>query len=189
MNSYHQTGIKSPLDAAILSQQRPDIDAYQKVDEAPFDFERRRLSVVVRSGEEYLLIVKGAPESVLACCSEYETSGRTAALGGEIVSQCKQVYEGLCGDGFRVLAVAYRRVNGQQSFGVVDERELTFVGFMAFADPPLPDAARTLRALKRDGVQVKVLTGDNELVARHVCAQVGIDTSRIVLGEQLGQMS
>ncbi len=202
LNSFFETGVEdslnqailhkasaSPLDLAILHHDHPDIAAYQKLDEIPFDFERRRVSIVVQAGEIRLLITKGAPESVLAVCSEYELDGRTLPLDTEAKARCQGTYEALSADGFRVLAVAYRKMPQQARYGAADEHDLVLAGYVTFFDPPLEDAAEVLESLRRDGVAVKILTGDNELVARHVCSHVGLDAGRIVMGEELDRMS
>jgi P-type Mg2+ transporter len=189
LNSLHQTGIHSPLDAAILQQDPPDVTAYRKLDEIPFDFERRRLSVVVATGEVRLLITKGAPEGILARCTSVETKGRCGPLDEEVQHQCDATFRELSAAGYRVLAVAYRVVPPQDGYHAADERELTLVGFAAFLDPPLPGVTEALDALRRDGVTLKILTGDNEMVTRQICAQVGVDASRIVLGDELARMS
>jgi Mg2+-importing ATPase len=189
LNSVFETGIKSPLDAAILNTPRPDIGDYHKVDEIPFDFERRRVSIVVADQREELLIVKGAPESVLACCDQYESDQQLLPLTEEVHARCKASYEGACAEGLRVLAIAFRRLEKGSGFSIADECELTLAGFAMFADPTLPDAARALQALRRDGVNVKLLTGDNELVAKHVCERVGIDTTALVRGDEMETMT
>ena len=189
LNSSFETGIKSPLDAAILAKAHPDEHGYHKVDEIPFDFERRRVSIVVANDQEQLLIVKGAPESVLECCSQYEADGRQMPIDPVVRATCKQLYEQLCSAGFRVLAVASRRLDDAATFSLADECELAFSGFAVFTDPTLPDAAHALKSLRHNGVHVKLLTGDNELVAQHVCSQVGIDTSEIVLGQDMDSMT
>ncbi len=189
LNSFHETGIKSPLDAAILQAGQPDVQGYCKLDEVPFDFERRRLSVVVEKAGERLLVAKGAPEGVLAICSTYEVDGQRHSLDTNARRQCEATYRDLGAQGQRVLAVAYRPVPNQQAYRAADERDLVLVGFLAFFDPPLEDAAAALDDLRSDGVQVKILTGDNELVARHVCAQVGLDGAGIVLGEEIDRMT
>jgi len=202
LNSAFQTGIKSPLDAAILnSAARPPANGadhgdagvggtgYRKVGEIPFDFERRRLSVVVDHAGEDLLITKGAFEDMLAQTIAYEADGQQRPLDAAARPTIERTYQQLTADGFRVLAVAYRAVPAQQDYEPADERELVLAGFLAFNDPPLPDALETLAALRRDGVTVKILTGDSDLVARHVCAQVGLDPGRIVLGSELDNMT
>lgn len=189
LNSFYETGIKSPLDEAILQQAPVDGQAYHKLHEIPFDFERRRLSVIVAQGQEPILIAKGAPESVVEICTTCEVDGQRKPLEAEARRQCETTYELLSTLGFRVLAVAYRPMPQQASYTVADERDMTLLGFLTFFDPPLEDVGQVLQALYRDGVEVKILTGDNELVARHVCEQVGLDGGRIVLGEDLDHMS
>src|SRR5579885_3030857 len=169
LNSFHETGIKSPLDVAILKHASPDVRGYRKLDEISFDFERRRLSVAVEHEGERLLITKGAPESVLACCTSYEVEGTERPLDAQTRQQCEATYQRFSAQGFRLLAVAYRKLPEQPAYQLTDERELVLVGYAAFFDPPLEDAAAVLEALRRDGIAVKILTGDNELVTRHVC--------------------
>jgi len=189
LNSYHETGIKSPLDAAILQHRQPKVDAFVKLDEVPFDFERRRLSVVVGKDSQRTLITKGAPEGVIAVCSAYEASGQTKPLDAGALSRCQTTYRELSAQGYRVLAVASRAVASQAAYGVADEKDLVLSGYVTFCDPPLVDAGEALEAMRRDGVQVKILTGDNELVTGHVCKQVGLDGTAIVLGSDLDSMS
>ncbi len=189
LNASYESGVKNPINVAILQHDLLDISAYRKLDEIPFDFERRRLSVVTESKGEMLLITKGAPESVLPCCSQFEVNGQTQPLDDVARAKCQTIYEGLSSTGFRVLAVASRQVPQQAAWCVVDEKELVLAGFLAFSDPPLADAAESLEALRRDGVHVKILTGDSELVAQHICAQVGLDAKHIILGEELERMS
>jgi Mg2+-importing ATPase len=192
LNSTYETGIRSPLDEAILQHGSIDTTGYSKVSEIPFDFERRRLSVIVRHKGACLLITKGAPESILPLCSTYEVKGESLALSeseNEVRTSFVQLYQDLSTQGYRVLAVAYRPIAQQPLYRKIDEQGLTLLGFLTFADPPKPDVASVLQALKSDGVQVKILTGDNELVTRHVCEQVGLDGGRIVVGSELERMS
>jgi Mg2+-importing ATPase len=189
LNSANETGIRSPLDEAILRRGRTGPPEYQKLDEIPFDFERRRLSVVLEGPDGPVLISKGAPEPILALCSTFEEDGQSHPLDAAARLQCKATYEDLSSNGYRVLGVAYCRVSRQPAYSIADERNMTLVGFITFSDPPMPGAADAIAALRHDGVTVKILTGDNELVARHVCAQVGMDPGRIVLGTELEGMS
>jgi P-type Mg2+ transporter len=201
LNSLHQTGVRnpidtairktqvrSPLDTAILSHDHPDVAAYSKVDEIPFDFERRRLTIVVEKGGDRLLITKGAPESVLACTSSVESDGRPLPWDATARARSQAVYEEMSAQGHRVLALAVRAVPAAEAYGVEDERDLVLAGYIAFGDPVLPDAAGAVASLRADGVDVKILTGDNELVARHVCGQVGLDAGKIVLGSDMDRM-
>jgi P-type Mg2+ transporter len=189
LNAHFQTGIRSPLDTAILAQARPDPAAWRKLDEIPFDFERRRLSVVVEGSEGRRLVTKGAPESIVGLCVEWQIDGNAKPLDAEARGTCRATYEALGARGARVLAIAERPVPVQERYTAADESALTLVGFLAFSDPPMPGVIEALRALERDGVGIKILTGDSELVARHVGRQVGLDVDRIVLGDEVQRMS
>jgi Mg2+-importing ATPase len=189
LNSVHESGIQSPLDTAILQHGQPDVRAYRKLDEVPFDFERRRLSIIVASEEERLLITKGAPEGILPLCTTEEVDSRVRPLDGSALAECEAAYRKLSAQGYRVLAVAYRRVPPQDVYRTTDEKELTLAGFAAFVDPPLEGASEALEGLQREGVRLKILTGDNELVTQHICSQVGLEAGRIVLGDELDRMS
>ena len=189
LNSSYETGIKSPLDEAILQSGSVDISGYSKVGEIPFDFERRRLSVIVRHQNERLLITKGAPESVLPFCTTYEINDASKPLDDAVRANFVKMYQDLNTQGYRVLALAYRSVPEEAKYSKADEQAMILLGFLTFADPPKPDAAQVLQALKADGVQVKILTGDNELVTRHVCERVGLETSRIVVGSELDHIT
>jgi Mg2+-importing ATPase len=185
LNSAHETGIRSPLDAAILAQPAPDIAAWRKLDEVPFDFERRCLSVVVEGDGRRVLIAKGAPESILARCRAHEVDGQRLPLDAAALARCQSTAKDLERKGYRLLAVASREVPAQAAYGQDDERDLGLAGFIAFFDPPMPGIMEALQALRRDGVAVKILTGDSELVARHVCEEVGLDGGHVVLGDEL----
>jgi len=185
LNSRFQSGLKSPLDGAILDGASEAADGYCKTDEIPFDFERRRLSVVLEKDGEYLLVTKGAPEGVLAACTTFTTNGRVEPLDAAARERAHDCFRALSERGFRVVAVASKRVPSPSGFGAKDECELAFAGFLTFADHVLAGVAATLERLRADGVEVKILTGDNELVTRHLCEQVGIPADRLVLGSEL----
>jgi len=190
LNSQFQTGIRSPLDAAILQQPKPQgIEGYEKRDEIPYDFERRRLSIVVEAGGDQLLITKGSPEGMFPLLKFYEVGGQDFPLDESSLTHCRETYQKLSGEGFRTLAVAYAKVQSKQSFSAGDEHDLTLAGFLTFADPPLADAAETLDALRQNGVEVKIITGDSDLVTCHVCNQVGLDPGKVVLGSDLEHMT
>jgi Mg2+-importing ATPase len=189
INSRFETGIRSPLDAAILKASSADVAGYAKVDEIPFDFERRRVSVVVDGPDgRRLLVTKGAPEQLLPLVTSLERNGQSTRLTDDDRRACMASYEALGADGLRVLAVAYREVAPAETYGREDERDFVLAGFVAFADPVLPDAAGAIADLHRDGVAVKILTGDNDRVARHMCDQLDIDHETIVTGEELSRL-
>jgi len=190
LNSRFETGIRSPLDTAIQQGLEPeDAVGYEKRDEIPYDFERRRLSIVVERQSRRLLITKGAAEGILERSVAYEANGRTAPLDPTALDRCRKTSDGLSREGFRVLAVAYTEIEVRPDYSAADEKNLTLAGFLTFSDPPLPDAAESLAALQRDGVRVKIITGDGDLVTAHVCSQVGLDAGKIVLGDELDQMT
>jgi Mg2+-importing ATPase len=190
LNSRFDTGIRSPLDAAILERPCPPADeGYEKLDEIPFDFERRMISIVVRKDESRWLIAKGAPESVLAACTTYESGGGEAPLDAAGKAACDGRFQEFSRQGFRVLGVASKKVDARTAYSKDDETGLCFAGYVTFFDPPLPEAAETLAEMRRDGVEVKIVTGDNELVTRYICEQVGLDGSAIVLGDDLEDMT
>ncbi len=191
LNSYFESGVKTPLDQAILDHGMPDMTAWRKIDEVPFDFERRRISVLAASPEKRLLIVKGAPEDILKFSTHVEdAAGVLQPLDMARHAEYITKFESLGKEGFRVLGIAFREVNATQTTAMVtDETELTFAGFTVFIDPPKLDAAETLRLLKKDGIQVKILSGDNELVTRHVCDMLRFDVGGIITGTELTQLS
>jgi P-type Mg2+ transporter len=190
LNSKFETGIRSPLDAAILQCPEPaEAKGYEKRDEIPYDFERRRLSIVVERDAARLLITKGSPDGIFPLLASYEVEGRAVPIDADVLSRCKKTYQDLSMLGFRTLAVAYVKVEPKENYSVSDEGHLTLAGFLAFADPPLPDAAEALAALRQDGVEVKIITGDGDLVTRHVCDQVGLDAGEIVMGDELDRIT
>jgi len=202
LNSIFETGItnpideaikskarESPLDTAVLQHDHPDVAGYQKLYEIPFDFERRRISVVIEKAGAALLITKGAPESVLPQCSGYEKDGLRQPFDDQTFNVCEETYRTLSAEGFRVLAIAFASVQSKKTYDIADEKGMILAGFATFSDTPLVDAATAIEDLRRDGVQVKILTGDNELVAGHVCEQIGLPTDRIVLGDVIARMS
>ncbi len=189
LNSAYQTGLRSPMDEAILRHEHPAVGSHARVDEIPFDFQRRRVSVVVQDGARRLLITKGAPESVMPACSAGEVKGEVSALGPEGRAAAEALFRRLSEQGYRVLAVAYREIGTQPLYTTADERDLVLVGFAAFLDPPHEGVAETIRALRGDGIQVKIITGDNDLVTREICRQVGLQSDDIVLGDAIQEMS
>jgi Mg2+-importing ATPase len=185
LNSRFESGIKSPLDAAVLQAPCEEERDYRKTDEIPFDFERRRLSVVLEKDGQYLFVTKGAPEGVLEAATTVEHDGTTVPFDAERRERCRATFRSLSERGFRVVGVATKRVESPRGFTAEDERELVFAGFLTFADHLLEGVTDSLARLRQDGVEVKILTGDNELVTRHLCEQVGIPGDRLVLGSEL----
>ncbi|WP_213280542.1 magnesium-translocating P-type ATPase [Chryseobacterium indologenes] len=207
LNSFHQTGLKNLLDQAVLDHaevhnlMKAD-ELYQKVDEIPFDFERRRMSVVLNTSTgKHLMICKGAVEEMLPLCQYALDPGEDHSLHIEndnsvplddlMKQQIIRMSEKLNAEGLRVLLIAIREFDGDHplNYSVADENSLTLTGFMGFLDPAKPSAEPSIKALHKLGVEVKVVTGDNDIVAKKICHDVGIPINTIMLGEELEHMS
>jgi Mg2+-importing ATPase len=191
LNSMFETGIRSPLDAAVIAHGARGVEGWKKLDEVPFDFERRRVSVLVEGPRrERLLIVKGAPEEILARCSEFETpSGQRQALTDAAADSARERFAAFGNEGLRTLAVAWQEMPAAwTSAAPHSEDGLVFAGLLAFVDPPRKDAARALAALQADGLEIKVLSGDNERVVRHLCSEVHLAVGGVLLGEEIQRM-
>jgi Mg2+-importing ATPase len=198
LNSHFQTGLKNLLDRAVLEHEnlietRELARRFVKCDEVPFDFNRRRMSVVVHEvfkGRD-LLICKGAVEEVLSVCTQADSDGVQVPLTEAVRDQARSFCRDLNEDGLRVIAVAFKQVDSlpARQYGVADESGLTLIGFVVFLDPPKETAAQALAALRQHGVAVKILTGDNERVARKVCKEVGLTVRRTLLGGIIDELS
>jgi len=190
LNSHYQTGLKSPLDKAILAHEEINVDDYRKIDEVPFDFTRRRVSVVTEHEGQRFFITKGAPEEIVKVCSYYENSGKILDLTDETEKKIEQKYYELSTQGFRVLGISYRKLKEKKTvYSFKDERDMVFLGFVAFMDPPKETAKGSLQLMRKSGIELKVLTGDNELVTKRVCEQLGFEIKGIVLGSDVAKMS
>ncbi len=192
--SYFQTGLKNLLDRAILDSvdfhDNALVEKYKKLDELPFDFTRRMMSVMVQDPNgKPILLTKGAPEEVFLRCSHFELDGKVSAMDPDLIVGLKQEYDDLSNDGFRVLAVAARELPGMQICAKEDERQLVLKGYVAFLDPPKVTAARALAALDKHGISVKILTGDNHLISRKVCQDVGLAPDPMLLGGDVEKLS
>ncbi|MFZ4397660.1 MAG: magnesium-translocating P-type ATPase, partial [Kiritimatiellia bacterium] len=187
MNSHYQTGLRNLLDHAVLACTDLDVERNcRKVDEIPFDFTRRRMSVVVEYGDDNVLVCKGAVEEVYKYCDRYQVDDEIYPLIDVIRNDLIEEVEQLYADGFRVLAIAYREFpKDKQVFGVADESQLVLLGYIAFFDPPKDSTAKALASLHAAGVQVKILTGDNALVTKKICKEVGLEVKRLVTGDEL----
>lgn len=196
LNSYYQTGLKNLLDRAILNHVevggKLKVEGhYRKEDEVPFDFNRRRMSVIVtRRNETHVLICKGAIEEMFSVCTQYDVDGKLFPLDEGAKKECFGIAEDLNDDGLRVVAVAYREEPIRtKPYSIADEQGLVLLGFVAFLDPPKESTQEALRVLRSHGVDVKVLTGDNDRVTRKICSIVGIPTERILLGSEVEALS
>src|SRR2546425_2867578 len=188
LNSFYQSGLKSPLDEAILQGKKLTVGEYTKVDEIPFDFNRKRVSIVVDGGGQRLLITKGAPEEILRVCSLCEIEGKVLNLNRNDRVAIDKRFQQLSSDGLRVLGVAYKAVENAEAYGAQDEFEMTFLGLIAFTDPPKATARESLELLRRANVSLKILTGDSDLVTVNVCEQLGLTVRGVVLGSQLSEL-
>jgi P-type Mg2+ transporter len=196
LNSFYQSGLKNLLDVAVLKHVELEAGLkvrarFKKVDEMPFDFERRRMSVVLgRDDGVHILVCKGAVEEVFAVCKHYEIDGKTGPLDEGHFASAMETTAKLNADGFRVVAVAYKEMPPTQAtYSVADEADLTLLGYIAFLDPPKETAAAAIATLKASGVVVKILTGDNDIVTRKICREVGLQVDRIVLGSEMAKLS
>ncbi len=188
LNSHFEAGIKSPLDDAILKHEAPSIVGYGKVDEIPFDFNRKRLSVVVQHADEDLLITKGEAESVFAICATVIVDGVAQPFDEKRRAEAEDTLKKLSADGFRVLGVATLKVQKQDAYTVAAEDAMTLVGFAAFLDPPKEGVLAVLQALKQNGISVVVMTGDNQYVTQKIARDVGLNADHVLVGNQLDTM-
>jgi len=196
LNSHFQSGLKNLLDVAVLDhvelKEHVQLEhRFEKIDELPFDFSRRRMSVVLATEENnHILICKGAVEEVFAACTHFAMDGAVAPLDASHLVQMQQQTVHLNADGFRVISVAYKEiVEPRLSYRNEDEGDLTLLGYIAFLDPPKESAGIAIATLARSGVQVKILTGDNDIIARKICREVGVVTDDVLTGGDLDKMT
>jgi len=195
INSYYQTGLTNLMDTAILKHKEVEKAIgikknYQQVDELPFDFQRRRMSVVVEKENQHLLICKGAVEEVLKQCDRAFDNGKIVPFHSIAHNHHQTIENELNQDGFRVVAVAYKEMKKQtKRYSLTDENNLILVGFLAFLDPPKATASSALLALAKSGIKTKILTGDNSVVTRYICRQVGVPVDKILEGNEIEKMS
>jgi P-type Mg2+ transporter len=194
LNSHFQTGLKNVLDRAVLAhteiKEQFRVPDHRKVDEIPFDFSRRLMSVVVALPDgRHRLICKGAPEEVFRRCPYFEYGGEQLPMEAVLIDDLRLEYEKLSADGFRVLAIACRDFDPKETYSKADEADLVLRGYVAFFDPPKDSAGPAIQALHQHGVEIKVLTGDNEAVSKKICRDVGIPMGKVLLGAQVETMS
>jgi len=191
LNSYFQTGLKNLIDRAVLAHEELEVERNCRlVDELPFDFQRRRMSVVVDYEDSHVLICKGAVEEIYSCCTSYQIEDEVFPLIEMIQADLFEEVENLNRDGFRVLGIAYREFPKTKTvFSVEDENQLVLLGYIAFFDPPKGTTSEAVRLLNRAGIKVKVLTGDNSLVTEKICHEVGINIDGMISGPDLATLN
>ena len=195
LNSYFQTGLKGNIDEAVIKRALENNleelkSKYKKIDEIPFDFSRRRLSVIVSDGEKKQMITKGAVEEILSICSLVDYKGKVSPITKEIKENIKKIAKNLNEQGLRVVAVCQKNdINEVVHFDVSDEKNMVLLGFIGFLDPPKETAKESIEKLNKSGIRVIVLTGDNAEVTKCVCSKVGINSKNIVLGSKLDKLS
>ena len=195
LNSYFQTGLKGSIDEAVIKRASENnlmelTEKYKIIDEIPFDFSRRRLSVIVSDGEKRQLITKGAVEEILSICTMVDYKGQVSKITKEIKDNIKKISKQLNKDGLRVVAVCQKNdMENKTNFEVSDEKNMILLGFIGFLDPPKESAKESIKRLNKAGIRVIVLTGDNADVTRCVCEKVGINSRNIVLGSQIEKLS
>lgn len=190
LNSYFYTGVRNPLDDAVNAYKHLDISDYKKIDEIPFDFERKKRSIVVGRNGKRLLVAKGAPEEIFKICGTYRQKGRVSKLDTAARKKINEQFQNLSRDGFRVLGVAQKEVgSATEVYSKKDEGQMIFYGFVAFLDPPKATAREAIRELKNLGVEVKILTGDNELLTERICAEIGVACMGIMVGDEIDKLT
>jgi len=189
INSYFHTGLKNSLDEAIIAFQSEDIQKYQKIDEIPFDFIRRRTSVVVSNESGYFLITKGAPEEILAICTSIDKNGTITPLEDTDRELILSLYKKQSREGFRTLAICYRSLKGDQSrYTSGDEKEMVILGLVTFIDPPKESAKESVQLLAATGIELKILTGDDDLVTIKTCELIELPVRGVLSGREIEHM-
>ncbi len=189
INAFYETGFVNPIDEAIRAYRQFDLSAYQKLDEVPYDFVRKRLSILVSTGNAHLMVTKGALRNILEVCSSAETATGQIVDIASVRDDVERHFEEFSSKGFRTLGIAYRDVGSESTISMNHETGMTFLGFLVLFDPPKADIVETIGLLKRLGVSLKIITGDNRLVAANLSQQIGLTNTQILTGPELGQMS
>jgi len=189
LNASYETGFTNPIDQAILNFKKIDLSGYKKHDEIPYDFNRKRLTIAVIHDKEHLMVTKGALSNILEVCSTAATSDGTIVKISSIQSQIQKHFEDFSNQGFRTLGIAFKDLTSDSPINKDDEKDMTFIGFLTLFDPPKANIAETIATLKKLGVSLKVITGDNHLVAASISEKMGLSGNKIISGPELHQMS
>ena len=189
LNASYETGFTNPIDEAILKFQKIDLKGYQKHDEIPYDFLRKRLSISVKQGDAYSMVTKGALSNILDVCSSVEVKEGSVVKIATMQKQIQEHFEAFSNEGFRTIGIAYKNLSSGLPISKDDEKDMTFLGFLTLFDPPKPNIADTIERLKKLGISLKVITGDNHLVAASLSKKMGLSDNKIITGPQLRLMS
>jgi Mg2+-importing ATPase len=189
LNAFYETGFTNPIDQAILNYRKIELSEYRKQDEIPYDFLRKRLSIAVTHGDVHLMVTKGALTNILDVCSSAETGEGNIVELGSIQDQVQKHFADFSNQGFRTLGIAYKNISAGSPINKSDEKEMTFLGFLTLFDPPKANILDTIASLKKLGVSLKIITGDNQLVAASLSKKMGLSDNNILAGPELRQMS
>jgi len=189
LNASFETGFTNPIDEAILNFRKIDLKGYQKHDEIPYDFLRKRLSISVKQGDSHFMVTKGALSNILDVCSSVEIKEESVVKIASLQKQIQKHFEAFSNDGFRTIGIAYKNLSTESPITKDDEKDMTFLGFLTLFDPPKANIADTIAILRKMGVSLKVITGDNHLVAASLSKKMGLSDTKILTGPELHQMS
>ena len=189
LNASYETGFTNPIDKAILNFKKIDLKGYKKHDEIPYDFLRKRLSISVKQGNSYLMVTKGALSNILDVCSTVEVKEGSVVKIATMQKQIQKQFEAFSNDGFRTIGIAYKSLSSESPINKDDEKDMTFLGFLTLFDPPKANIADTIATLKKLGVSLKVITGDNHLVAASISKKMGLADNKIITGPEIHKMS
>ncbi len=189
LNSYFHAGVQNPLDNAIKEFKKINISEYKKVEEIPFDFERKRLSIVISEKNKKILITKGAPESIFKNCESYQLNNVNHKIDETIKSKIQNQFNTLSSGGFRTLAIAYREVETKAHYSKTDEKDMIFLGFVAFLDPPKEGVSKAIFEFEKLGIELKIITGDNEILTEKICKDIKLEVKGIILGSEIDKMT
>jgi len=189
LNAFYETGFTNPIDEAILNYRKVELSEYRKQDEIPYDFLRKRLSIAITHGDVHLMVTKGALTNILDVCSSAETKEGSTIEIGSIQDQIQKHFADFSNQGFRTLGIAYKNMPSESPISKSDEKDMTFLGFLTLFDPPKPNIIETIASLKKLGVSLKIITGDNHLVAASLSKKMGLSDNQILAGPELRRMS
>jgi Mg2+-importing ATPase len=189
LNAFYETGFTNPIDDAIRNDKKIDLQEYRKFDEIPYDFLRKRLSIAVTQGNSHFMVTKGALTNILEVCSKVETKDGIIADIASLKDQIQKHFEEFSNQGCRTIGIAYKNLPSETPINKSEEKEMTFLGFLTLFDPPKPNITDTIDSLKKLGVSLKIITGDNNLVAASISKKMGLSDNKIITGPEIREMS